>query len=446
MKRILCISIITILLGAYSAGCGGGGTDIVGPILSLGEIKALKLDQFFINGGMDDEYRAYGEFAVYIRDAATGVDIACTRPEDGMSMLTAPGVYYAELSVALEEVDGEHPDSVARFKLVFVEKDAASCPAPIGVEDDIAGESAELTFDQLIGTRIWATNGLAAAVLRDSSDEALAVGGMAPSMTDGLAIDKLHFRASDDENARYYIYAEKIENGQSVYQCQIDDAFMEKIRRGGVLYAALGFPISCLDPSDPDFISTQVRLGLYIQTDSGPELVGETEPTAIGDLVGERADFTNEDGYVTFRRVSTTFYGATVVRLEDLSATQVTRLEFGTGPATDAPLELHAVDSASGVVMACSGAAQGLVGIGAAGTYEGLAADLVAAEGQMALFGADSVVLRLVERTDGEACPDAPAGEFTAIAETAALDSGDLAGGSAAFAGGGRVDYVQATN
>jgi len=443
MKRLILVSVIAVLLAAFASGCGGGGTTIAGPILSLNEIKALKLDQFFINGGMEDEYRDYGEFAVYLRDAATGMDVACTRPEDGMAVLTAPGVYYAELSVQLKEVDGEHPNSVARFKLIFVEKDGADCPAPIGSEDDIAGESAELTFDQLIGTRIWATNGLAAAVLRESSEDELSVGSMAPSMTDGLAIDKLFFKGREDEDARYYIYAEKIEDGDSVYQCQVGDAYMEKIRRAGLVYAALGFPISCLDPADPDFVTTQVRIGLYVQTDSGPELIGETEPTAIGDLVGERADFTNDKGYMTFRQVQQAFFGATVVRLADLAAMEVTALEFGTNPATDASLEIHAIDPASGVVLACAGEAQGLTGIGGAGTYGGLAADLVAVSGRMELFGQSSAVIALVERTDNDACPEIPADTPGTVAETLSLDSADLREGTAPFSGGGRTDYVQ---
>jgi hypothetical protein len=434
---------IVVIISIYTSGCGGGGTNIVGPILSMSEIKALRLDQLFINAGMEDEYRDYGEFAIYIRDAATDTEVACTRPEDGLTLLSAPGIYYAELSVPLKEVDGEHPDSVARFKVVFVEKDGASCPAPIDSEDDIAGESAELTFDQLVGGRIWATNGLAAAVLRSSSEDELSVSSMAPSITDGLAIDKLYFQRDGDESARYYIFAERIVDGDSAYQCQIEDEYMEKIRTGGVLYAALGFPIPCFDPAEPDFVNMKVRLGLYIQTDSGPELVGQTEPTAIGDLVGERADFTNDKGYMTFRRVTEAFFGAPVIRLADLAETEVTYLELGTDPATDSPIELFAVDPTSGVAVACAGAAQGLVGITTAGAYAGLAAGFVAFDGQVELFGTDDVVIGLVERTDGEECPKVPESAPTGLAETPSLVPSDLSEGEAAFVGGGRIEFVR---
>lgn len=441
MKRLLCFLSIAII-SSYLAGCGGG-TNIVGPILSMSEIKALRLDQLFINAGMEDEYRDYGEFAIYIRDAATGIDVACTRPEDGLSLLSAPGIYYAELSVPLKEVDGDHPGSVARFKVIFVEKDGASCPAPIDSEDDIAGESAELTFDQLIGGRIWAQNGLAAAMLRSSSEDGLSVSSMAPSTTDGLAIDKLYFERSNEESARYYIFAERVVDGDSVYQCQIDDQHMEKIRTGDVLYAALGFPIPCFDPADPDFVNMKVRLGLYIQTDSGPELIGQTEPAAVGDLVGERADFTNDKGYVTFRRVTEELFGAPVVRLGDLTETEVTYLEFGTNPSTDSPLELFAIDPASGVAIACAGAAQGLTGVTAAGAYAGLAAGLVAFEGQIELFGSDDIVLGLVERTDGDQCPKIPGSAPTGLVETLSLEPSDLTGGEALFSGGGRIEFVR---
>jgi hypothetical protein len=443
MKRLLSLLSIVVLTSFYLAGCGSGGTSITGPILSMSEIKALKLDQLFINAGMEDEYRDYGEFAIYIRDAATDTDVACTSQEDGMSILTAPGVYYAELSVPLREVDGEHPSSVARFKIIFVEKDGAACPAPIDSEDDIAGESAELTFDQLVDGRIWATNGLAAAVLRSSSEDELSVVSMAPSIADGLAIDKLYFEDGSEESARYYIFAEKIVGGDSVYQCQIEDQYMEKIRMRRVLYAALGFPISCFDPADPGFVNMEVRMGLYIQTDSGPELVGQTEPTAVGDLVGERVDFTNNKGYMTFRRVTEDFFGAPVVRLADLAETEVTYLELASNPATDSPLELFAIDPLSGVAIACAGAAQGFVGIGAAGSYAGLAADLVALDGQMELFGSSDVVIKLVERTDGEECPKVPESIPDDLDETLSQGPSDLMEGEASFAGGGRIEFVR---
>jgi hypothetical protein len=444
MKRYARSFFLFSLIAIIAAGCGGGGaSSITGPILSIGEIESLMLDQFFMNGGMADEYGDHGEFSVYLRDAATGEDVACTRLEDGMSKLTAAGVYYAGLGVPLREAEGEHATSVVRFKLLFVEKDGEACPAPIGAEDDIAGESAELTFDQLIGGRIWATNGLAAAVLRISSDVPLSVPSMAPSINDGLSIDKLSFEDNSGEEARYYLFAEKIEDGQSVYQCQIADDAMGKIRAGGVLHAALGFPFDCFDPSDPDFSTTRVRVGLYVQGDAGPELVGQTAPTAIGDLIGERSDFTDGNGYVTFQPVSTALFGAQVVRLADFGVTELTRFAFDENPTSDAPLEVFAVDASNGVAMACAGAPQGLTGVSAPGTYEGLVVDFMPMEGQTELFGSDDVILKLVERTDGRACPQTAGANIPVVAETAALLPTDLDGGEASFEGGGGMEFVR---
>lgn len=444
MKRHARSFFFLILMALFASACGSGGaSSITGPILSIGEIQSLLLDQLFVNGGMADEYGDHAEFSVYVRDAATGEDIACTTQEDGLAKLTAAGVYYAGLSVPLSEVEGEHSTSVARFQILFVEKDGAACPAPIASEDDIAGVSAELTFDQLLGTRIWATNGLAAAVLRSPSEIPLSVASMAPMLEDGLSIDKLFFETDSDEEARYYLFAEKIEDGQSVYQCQVADAAMEKIRMGSVLYAALGFPFDCFDPSDPEYAQTQVRVGLYVQGESGPELVGQTEPTAIGDLIGERADFTDGNGYLTFRPVSTALFGAQVVRLADFDASEITRLEYDGSPSSDSSLEVFAVDASSDVPIACAGEAQGLSGVSLPGTHEGLGAAFVPMEGQTELFGAERVVLRLVERTDGRSCPQTADGELPSVAETATLLPTDLDDGEAPFGEGGGVAFVR---
>ena len=172
-------------------------------------------------------------------------------------------------------------------------------------------------------------------------------------------------------------------------------------------------------------------------------LVGQTESAAIGDLVGERADFKNGKGYVTFRRVSADLFGSPVIRLADLANTEVTYLEFGTDPASDAPLELHVMDPATGVVLACAGAAQGLAGVTTAGAYGGLAAGFAAVDGQLELFGSDSVVISLVERDDDDACPEVLGQTPATVVETLSLDSSDLREGEAAFAGGGRVEFVR---
>ncbi len=438
MKRL---SVIIIALTALcAAGCGGGGgsTTIEGPVLSINELTALVIDQFFVNGGLDDEYAARGEFSLYLRDAATGEDVACTRADEGMEELAVAGVYYGGLSIPLTEVAGNAIDSVARFQLLFVEQDSEGCPEPIDDEDDIVGSSAELTFDGLLDQQIWAGNGRGVALLRAGSDDAASIRSMAPALAEGLFVDKLFFDNGGDgrEAARYYLFADRVDDGRSTYQCQVDDELMADIRFGHIVYAALGFPFDCFEGSDPGFADIPVRVGLYIQKEGGPELVGETEVTPIGEMIGERIAFTNEKGYVSFQGVVPTPFSASVVRLGDLTDLVATALTYELTPAANATVELQVTDAAGAFTIACAGADQGLIGVGAPGSYEGLDAGFVAAEGQEALFGQNGVLMRLVERTDGLACPKPMASAPTVLATSAVLTSDELGAGTIAFASG----------
>lgn len=424
------------------AGCGGGGgADLTGPVLDISQVTSIVLDQLYMNGGMEDEYGGRGEFSVYIRDAATGQDVACTTQEDGMDDLGSEGVYYGGLGVPFRKVEGVSVDSVARFKLMFVEKDAGACPEPIGPEDDLAGESRELTSDGLLDGMIWAQNGRAAAMLRPKSDGPMSVRSMAPAMTAGLYIDRLYFdyEAPDGQSPRFYIYAET----QGGAQCQVSDASMSSIRAGKTLYAALGFQLPCLDGTDPEFPDIKARLALYAQEGSGPKLIGETEFACVGDLVGERAEFTNGDGYVTFRNISPEHFGAPVARLADLLATQITGLAFTAGRQTAGALEVHVIDPASGNTVACAGANQGLMGIGQPGDYDGLAASFVAAGWERELFGYASIRFELVERSDNLSCPALAKWDLPILAATGGLSPTDLKMGRASFEGsGGEIEFA----
>ncbi len=421
---------------------GGGGLDLTKPFLDIGDITSIVVDQFYINGGMEDEYGGQGEFSVYMRDSATGKDVACTTQEDGMKALASSGVYYGELSVPFKEIEGVSIDSVARFKLVFVEKDGGECPEPIGIEDDIAGESAELTTDDLLANLIWATNGRAAAVLRDPGKEPLAVLSMAPALNEGLFIDKLFFEHDAPEGSapRFYISADV---GDDL--CQIGDEFMDSIRTGDVLYAALGFSIPCLDAADRSFTDMEMSLSLFVQEDSGPELIGEIEPARISDLIGERADFTNGKGYVSFQSMSPVYFGAPVVRLADLAATQITKVSHSAAPQTAGVVEVFAVDPVSGKYLACAGAGQGLAAIEQAGAYEGLAATLSSAGWEREIFGYGSVYFALIERSDALSCPTLPGEGMPVLARTAVLSPAELATGAVNFEeNGGSIEFAAA--
>lgn len=436
MKRISIIFASILLLSA----CGGGGSspEIAGPMLSLDEAGAMVIDQLYINGGLDDEYSTRGEFSVYLRDAATGKDISCTSQEDGMKWLSTAGLYYGGLNVPLREVDSDHPSSVARFKVLFVEKDSEDCPKEIDRDDDIAGESAEFTFEDLLEKPIWATNGRAAVVFRNIAAESLTVASMAPALEDGLSIDKLYFEdgRDDEDESRYYLIAEEMANGEPVNNCQMADAQMEKVRHGGIVYSALGFSFACLPASDPAFAAKEVRVSLYVQRESGPELIGETEIRPIAELIGEKVMFTNGGGYVSFRAVMTAPFSTSVVRLGELENLSITSLTYTLTPAANPTVELHVTDVEGGYSIACAGADQGLSGVGVPGNHAGLSAGLLALQGQTELFGFGNVQFQLINRTDGLECPSPLASTPTILGASQNLASAALTGGAVAFSNG----------
>lgn len=408
MKHIKIILIAAIVLGLSACGSDDGVIRPEGPILSLDEATAIVVDQFYINGGMEDEYAANGEFSVYLRDAATGKDVACTSADDGMEKLSRPGIYYGGLSIPFRAVEGDVPSSMARFQLLFVEQDSAGCPKPISTDDDIAGQSAEISFDNLLGQKIWASNGRAAVVLRAAADSKLTVSQMAPALEDSLVIDEIYFDdgSSGTKQPRYYLFAEEMVNGRATYQCQVEDSLMADILYGGIVYSALGFPISCFDPKTSSFASTEVHFSLYAQRDSGPELVGETEAELIGELIGERAPFVGGQGYISFRGVMETPFSSRAMRLEELTGFKATGLEYKLTPSASSTVELHMIDAQAGYTIACTGPDQGLVGVGAPGSYTGLSAQFVAVDGQKELFGWNGVKIELIDRGDGLKCPN----------------------------------------
>jgi hypothetical protein len=440
MKRSSTISGIISALLLLLVGCGGSGgqANIEGPILSLDQIKSLMVDQFFVNGGLDDEYSERGEFSVYLRDAATGSDVACARAEDGMDKLSVPAVYYGGLNIPLKQVEGDLPESVARFQVVFVEQDSEGCPLPIDDDDDIAGITPEFTFEGLMDQEVWAMNGRGVVVFRAEGGEDVSISRMSPALQDGLVIDKLYFDNGDegDSAERYYIFVDRVEDGRSAYQCQVADDLMNKIRYGDLVYAGLNFPIDCFDADEHGFADIPVRLSLFIQRESGPALIGETDVIAIGELIGEKVAFTNDKGYVSFRSVMATAFSAPVARLGELTDQVVETLTYELTPSADPTLELLITDGDSGFVIACAGAEQGLTGVDLPGTYDGLSAKFVAADGQMELFGWRDLFVSFVERTDGFKCPSPLSAAPTVLASSALLEIADLGAVELAFENG----------
>lgn len=444
MRRATGFAFLSLLM--LSACGGSGGSQIIdnNPILSLDEAGMIVIDQFYVNGGLEDEYTTRGEFSVYISDAATGKNIACASAESGMKWQSAAGIYYGGLSVPLRPVDDSPPDAAARFKVIFVEKDSEDCPAGIDRDDDIVGESAELTFEKLLGKRIWAENGRAAVLLRAAYDEPYTVEAMEPALSDGLSIDKLYFEegAGDDTESRYYIFAEEVEGDTTVADCQIPDTDMEKIRHGGIIYSALGFQIPCPALSDENFDSKKVRVGLYVQRENGPELIGETEAKKAGELIGEKVAFTNGGGYVSFHAVMPEPFSAAVVRLSELSLITIHSLEYVMFAPPNSNVELYVIEPESGYAVACAGTDQGLSGINSTGNFSSLSARLVAVDGQKELFGFDKIRVELVSREDGLSCPSPLIAGYRLLGATGDIASTAFTAGALSFQdGAGQLSF-----
>ncbi|MBI4126684.1 MAG: hypothetical protein HY465_04245 [Deltaproteobacteria bacterium] len=431
MKRHV-FTLFFSFLAIVMAGCSSVGIpEITGPILEADEAKALAIDQFYVNGGLDDEFSSQGEFNVYLRDAGTGQDWVCASTTDGMDEVALTGVYYGGLDIHFREVDGDRPSSSARFQILVVEKDGEDCPESIGDDDDIVASSPELTFDELIGQTIWSTNGLAAVTLRGQTDEAVAIPSMAPSLDAGLILDQVSFESGGDSTTanRYYIFAEHVEDGTVVTQCQVDDSYLSNIQYGRITYAALGIPIDCFSAMDPDFADLPVRLSLWIQRSKGPEKIGETAVVPIGEIIGEKVSFTNNQGYFKFRNVVETPFSSSIVRLGELTGLTVTNVSYTETPSLNPTLEIHVLrDGDVSYSIACAGEDQGVDGLETPDTYDDLSATLVPVTGQQELFGWESVTIKFINRTDGLSCPEPLASDPDILATTTALTPSALSG------------------
>lgn len=443
MRRMIFRIIAIIGISTLIASCGVGPLSFLGPILDISEVKNLSVDQFFTADGLEDEYADTGDFAIYIRDAVTGQDVACVSQDDGMDRVRYINTYYGGLSVRFREVQGEHPDSVARFQLVFVEQDSAGCPAPIASADDIIGITPDIASEDLIAGNLWTTNGMATAVLRVDDRDGEEPAPMAPAMQDALIVDQVGIDNGDDGNEErvYYIFAERYEGDEVIETCQIEDDDLTSVRYGNMIYAAIDAPFPCLTSDMADFAAIRVRLSVWVQKDNGPDEVGETEITRIGELIGERLELTNGKGYIRLRGVATTPFSARYARLEELARLVVTDLEYTTTAAASETIEIHFV-SPEGYSVVCAGPDQGLTGVDAPDTaYTGLTAQLTAVTGQRELFGWNELDVKVIGRSDSNACPSALSGSFTVLGTATGLTPSAIDTGSANFEEGGMLGW-----
>lgn len=425
INALLCFALI-------AASCGGGASSIVGPVLDISEMTSLKIDQFYVASGLEDEYADIGEFAVYLRDEVTGKDLACAGQEQGMNKLGRIETYYGNLDMNLREVDGDHPGSSARFQLVFVEKDGPDCPNAIASGDDIIGISAPFSAEDLLEGNIWAANGKAVAKLRVGSTASETPAPMAPAMEDALIVDQIGFQNDGDGETEhtYYLFAERYEGDQAVELCEIADEDMESVRFGNMIYAAMNIKVPCFTSDSADFGSMQIKFSLFIQKDDGPQSIGATEITRVADMIGETLDFTNGMGYIRLRNVATEAFSSRTARLEELARLTLTSLDYTIAPAATEQVEVH-LRSPDGYSVVCTGPDQGLTAF-------------VAIEDQEELFGWEELDLVVLGRSDGKSCPaplDSP-DTFTVLGQTTGLEPLELDTGSANFSEGGSATWT----
>lgn len=437
------IKTICIILGMFIlTACGSSLTSFLGPVLDINRLISVKIDQFYSATGLEDEYADTGEFAVYIRDAATGQDLACAGQEQGMNILGKTDTYYANLDIPLREVEGEHPDTSARFQLLIVEKDGPDCPAPIAQGDDIIGISPIFSVEDLIGNRIWTSNGYAAALFRINSMPSEEPEAMAYAMSDGLILDRLSFQNGEegDTDHMYYFFAERYEGEEVVELCEIEDADFANIRYGNISYAALDLPISCFTPDAVDFSNTYLKLSLWIQTENGPEIVGETEVLKISEMIGEALEFTNGKGYVSLRNVATEPFSFRKTRLAEITNLVLDTVSYTIAPAATEDVEVH-IRSPKGYSVVCAGLNQGLNISDPDIEYTDLNANFVAVDNQREHFGWDELDLVVVGRSDGLSCPAPLESDFSILGQALNLDPAELMTGSATFAEGGHAKW-----
>jgi hypothetical protein len=426
MKNTSIKLLVTAIAIIFICGCGNL-TSIIGPVLDISEMKSLVVDQFFVSNGLEDEYSDTGEFAVYLRDAATGQDMTCAGQEDGMDRLGMNKIFYAGLDIPLRSVDGEGPASSARLQAVFVEKDGEDCPHNITNGDDIIGISPEFSSEELLNNIIWASNGKAAVVFRQKDTNPDNPSPMSFSMQDGLIVDQIGLENGDDGNEphTYYLFAERFVGSEVVEVCQTVEDDFSGVRFGNMIYAALNLQVPCFSADEPNFGTTDVRLSVWIQEPDGPKLVGETEVNMIGEIIGELLKFTNDKGFIRLRNVATVPFSARYARLEELTKLVLTSLDVQEAPAAGETLEVH-LRSPKGYSVVCAGTDN----------------QFVAVEDQVELFGWDSLDLVVVGRSDGNTCPAPLDGEYSVLAEATDLEPLDLEAGITEFEGGGGVSWT----
>lgn len=409
--------IIAVLIGCLAAGCGSGGgvAELVGPILELGEVEELRIDQLYVGSVKKDEFGA-PRFAVYLRDAATQQVIACAGSADGLRIVQGFEIFYAGLDVPLQPLKELASYQGMEFQLVVVEKDGDDCPARILSDDDIVGATGTLSFDGLLNVPLVTTNGQARVTLRARGTEAHSVPLMVPTLTAQLGVEYLRIPdAVGAEETPIYSLVLVGRDGDG-FGCQIGGVEMPVVRAGPAIYGGLNLFFPCGGIATADALARPVQVQLWRQSGDTTDQLTQTAFHPMGELVGQTIPFENDQATIRFRDFNAAAFQRDKVSQEEIGRVALASLSL-TAPATPGiPQEVHLLDGAAGYSIACIGAGQG--------------PGFVPTEGQGDLFGWPAVTVAVVERSGGGACPGPLGDGDTVVAATAALGPEKIAGGT----------------
>lgn len=409
--------IIFVLVGCLAAGCGSGGSvaELVGPILELGEVEALRIDQLYVGSVKKDEFGA-PRFAVYLRDASTQQVIACAGHADGLHVVQGFEIFYAGLDVPLKPMKELSSYQGMEFQLVVVEKDGDDCPAKILADDDIVGATGTLSFDGLLNVPLVTTNGQARVTLRARGGEANSVPLMAATLNPLLGVEYLRIpdAVGTEETATYSLVL--VGRDGDGFGCQIGGEEMPVVRAGPAIYGGLNLFFPCGSIATAEALARAVQVQLWRQSGETTDQLTQTAFHPLGELVGQTMTFENAEATIRFRDFSAAAFQREKLSQEEIARVEMSTLSFIEPTTAGVSQEVHLLDGALGYSIACIGVGQG--------------PGFVPTEGQGDLFGWRTATLAVVERSGGGACPGPPGDGDTVVAETEALGAAKMAGGT----------------
>ncbi len=295
MSTKLRLLFISFCLTAFAA-CGGGSDGILefeGPLLDISELEAMQIDHLYFGDAGEDE-AGTPDLSVYLKDVGTDQYIACFGGEE-LKKADTVGVYYGGLNANIQTVDDMDDFDGRDIRIVFVEKDADACPATVQDTDDIIGESEDIKVRDLLNTVIESTNGSGKVMFKTEAAEKNNVNAMDPASELTLIIDQVYFDEGDEEEGEYFLYAET-----ETSDCEIEQPDFP-VKYPKLVYAHLDLQFSCLEGVNLD---KTVIITLWKAENNISRVVGTISESKINDLIQEKVEFEEENGYIRFRQIT----------------------------------------------------------------------------------------------------------------------------------------------